>query len=193
MSYLFQINITLFKNRLLLVLFAVTSSILLPNVAFSKDYKVEILVFENLIEHQAYESYKHKEIEEIITESEVWLIEPTMLLEELVSFDESEDYLLQHHFSWGQESLDYSEAPVVNLTETDISGWIKVYANHLLYINLDLDYKGYKLTEKRRIKLDEKHFFDHPKFGILLQVSRLEEDEGESDGEGSELDDIVED
>lgn len=188
MHYLFQINITLFKNLLHLILFAVISSVLLPSVALSKDYKVEILVFENLIEHQTYESYKHKEIEEIDTESEVWLIEPTMLLEEVVSFEESEDYLLLHHYSWGQESLDYNETAVVNLTESNISGWVKIYANQLLYVNLDLDFKGYRMSEKRRIKLDEKHFFDHPKFGILIQVSRLEEDEEnlELDG-GNEL------
>jgi hypothetical protein len=34
---------------------------------------------------------------------------------------------------------------------------------------------GFRLAEKRRIKLDEKHFFDHPKFGVLMQVSRLEQ------------------
>ena len=45
----------------------------------------------------------------------------------------------------------------------------------LLFANLDIDFKGLRLKEKRRLKLNEKHYFDHPKFGILLQVSRLEE------------------
>ncbi len=160
-------------SLLIISLMIITSS----KPIYAKDYKVEIIVFENFIEHQAYESYKQIKIEEIVTESEVWLIEPSMLLEEVVSFDESEDYLLLHHFSWGQESLDYKEAAVVNVIETDISGWIKVYANQLLYVNLDLDFNGYRLNEKRRIKLNEKHFFDHPKFGVLIQVSRLEEED----------------
>ena len=162
---------------LILSLLLITSSKLI----YAKDYKVEMLVFENLIEHRAYESYKNIKIEEIVTESEVVLIEPSMLLEEVVSFDESEDYLLLHHFSWGQESLDFTEAAVVNLTETDVSGWVKIYANQLLYVNLNLDFNGYRLNEKRRIKLDEKHFFDHPKFGVLIQVSRLEEEELDGD------------
>ena len=49
-----------------------------------------------------------------------------------------------------------------------------MYADQLLFTNIDLDYKGFRLKENRRLKLNEKHFFDHPKFGLLMQVSRLE-------------------
>ena len=62
----------------------------------------------------------------------------------------------------------------MSMYEPSLKGWIKVYANSLLYVNLDLEMEGFRLTEKRRIKLDEKHFFDHPKFAVLMQVSRLE-------------------
>jgi len=58
--------------------------------------------------------------------------------------------------------------------EQDINGWVKIYAEQLLFANIDVDYLGYRLNEKRRLKLNEKHFFDHPKFGLLVQVSRLE-------------------
>ena len=44
-----------------------------------------------------------------------------------------------------------------------------------MFANLDLDFNGYRMTEKRRLKLNEKHYFDHPKFGVLLRVSRLED------------------
>jgi hypothetical protein len=30
-----------------------------------------------------------------------------------------------------------------------------------------------RLTETRQIKLEELHYFDHPLFGVLVQVSRL--------------------
>lgn len=192
MRHLYQIHINLTKNFTCLLYAVVLFVIFSPNIALSKDYKVEMLVFENLIEHQTYESYKQRRIKKVDPDletrfeeeakAEIWLIEPSMLLEEVSLFNESEDYLLLHHYSWGQESLDYVDAAIVDLIETSLSGSIKVYANQLLYINLDLDYKGYKLTEKRRIKLDEKHFFDHPKFGILMQVSRLEEEEEEDLG-----------
>ena len=96
-----------------------------------------------------------------------------MLLEEAQTLQQSTDYQLLHHFSWGQEALPSSEAAIYNVIETDVAGWVKVYAKTLLFANLDLDLDGYRMTENRRLKLDEKHYFDHPKFGILMQVSRL--------------------
>jgi hypothetical protein len=44
-------------------------------------------------------------------------------------------------------------------------------ANNLV-INRESDYV--RLTESRRIRLNELHYFDHPLFGVLVQVSRLE-------------------
>jgi hypothetical protein len=29
----------------------------------------------------------------------------------------------------------------------------------------------YRLNERRRVKLSETHYFDHPKFGALVRVS----------------------
>ena len=60
------------------------------------------------------------------------------------------------------------------MVESDSHGYIKVYAEQLLFTNIDIDYKGFRLKENRRLKLNEQHFFDHPKFGLLMQVSRLE-------------------
>ena len=42
-------------------------------------------------------------------------------------------------------------------------------------VNLDADYV--RLTDSRRIRLNELNFFDHPLFGILLQVSRIDNGE----------------
>ncbi|MFT5612200.1 MAG: hypothetical protein ACI9LU_002710 [Polaribacter sp.] len=156
------------------------------NLAFAKDYKVEVLIFENLQEQIALESYQYQEIEDLSSSAELWPIAPSMLLDEVERLDVSEDYQLLYYYSWGQESLPVSESGAMNVLEAFMRGWVKIYAGHLLFINLDLDYNGYRLTEKRRIKLDEKHFFDHPKFGVLLQVSRLEPEEEDLDiiGEG---------
>jgi hypothetical protein len=147
-----------------------------PTSGFAKDYQVEVVVFENLTEHQAFESYRYREIKEMISNAEVWRVEPSLLLDDAKALDNTDDYRVLHHFSWGQESLPLSEAASVQVTELNLKGWIKVYANQLLYVNLDLDYQGYRLTQKRRIKLNEKHFFDHPKYGVMVQVSRLEDE-----------------
>lgn len=44
-----------------------------------------------------------------------------------------------------------------------------------LVVNRNADYV--RLTETRKIKLNELHYFDHPLFGVLLQVSRLNHQE----------------
>ena len=142
----------------------------------AKDYMVEVLVFENMNESQAMESHNYAPPRQFESEAEIWLLEPSLLLEEAASIDDSEDYTLRYHYAWGQESLPVSLAAAYNVIETDVQGSIKVYAKQLLFANLDLELNGYRLNEKRRIKLNEKHFFDHPKFGVLLQVSRLEKE-----------------
>jgi len=153
----------------------------LPSLVSAKDYKVEVLVFKNIGDHRAYESYRNSTIGEMLSNATVWQIEPSLLEQDATSIVDSEDYQLTHHLSWAQESLPYSESAAVNIIETGLNGWIKVYASHLLFINVDLDFNGYRMNEKRRIKLNEKHFFDHPKFGLLVQVSRREETEPDED------------
>ena len=161
------------------VLAAMVSAILLvigPQ-AIAKDYKVEVLLFENLVDQPAYESHNYSPPVESISEAETWFIEPTMLLEDATTIKRSKDYRLKHYFSWGQESLPAEEAAYFTAREGLLSGQIKVYAKTLLFANLDLEYDGYRMMEKRRLKLNERHFFDHPKFGVLMQVSRLEPEE----------------
>jgi len=166
------------KPRLSKLLLGLAITVLtLPSLVAAKDYKVEVLVFENIGDHRAYESYRNSEIDEMLSNATVWQMETGMLEQDATSIVDSEDYQLTHHLSWAQESLPYSESAAINVIEPGLNGWIKVYASHLLFINVDLDFNGYRMTEKRRIKLNEKHFFDHPKFGLLMQVSRLEEPE----------------
>ena len=76
-----------------------------------------------------------------------------------------------------EDSEEINNQPLINQA---LNGWIKIYAKTLLFAQLDLDYFGYRLQEKRRMLLDDVHFFDHPKFGILLQVTRVEETEEEA-------------
>ncbi|MGR8918061.1 MAG: CsiV family protein [Gammaproteobacteria bacterium] len=60
--------------------------------------------------------------------------------------------------------------------ERRIEGIASIKVSRLLHIDLDfLYYDGagepVRLTETRRLKLREIHYFDHPSFGLLVQVS----------------------
>jgi hypothetical protein len=156
-------------------------TMMLTNSVTANDYMVEVLIFENTNASTATESHAYEAPKKMKSESNAWLIEPTMLIEDAILLEQSPDYLLKQHYSWGIESLPYQQSANYTIVEAESQGYIKVYAGQLLFTNIDIDYKGFRMKEKRRLKLNEKHFFDHPKFGILMQVSRLPETPEESD------------
>ncbi len=143
-------------------------------LATARDYKVEVILFENNNPSAATESHDYQEPKRMKSGSKAWLLSPTMLNDEAKTLSASPKYTVKHHYSWGIESLPYQQSASYSIAERDAHGYIKVYADQLLFTNIDLDYNGFRLKEKRRLKLNERHFFDHPKFGLLMQVSRLE-------------------
>ena len=142
--------------------------------AMARDYKVEVILFENLSPSNATESHDYEPPKRLTAGSKTWALSPTMLLDELEKIERSSEYEVKQHYSWGVESLPYQNSANFTISEIDAQGYIKVYAEQLLFTNIDLDYNGFRMKEKRRLKLNERHFFDHPKFGLIMQVSRLE-------------------
>ncbi|MEE9354166.1 MAG: CsiV family protein [Methylococcaceae bacterium] len=68
-----------------------------------------------------------------------------------------------------------------------IDGYVQLQRGHYLFMKVDMELLGqelgvddvsfpavYRVNERRRIKLNEVHYFDHPKFGLLTQVIPLE-------------------
>lgn len=131
-------------------------------------------MFDNKAASQASERHDYVAPKPMRSASTSWALSPTMLNSAINALKSSSEYQVQHHFSWGQESLPYEKSAVYTLVEPNARGYIKVYADQLLFVNIDIDYNGFRMQEKRRLKLNERHFFDHPKFGLLMQVSRLE-------------------
>lgn len=144
------------------------------HTTLAKDYIVEIILFENSTQSSVTEPHAYEAPEKPRTNAQAWLLDTQLLTDQAEKLDSSEDFDLRHHFAWGQESLPYSKSATYTVIEPDTKGYIKVYADQLLFANIDIDYKGFRMVEKRRLKLNERHYFDHPKFGILMQVSRLQ-------------------
>lgn len=68
-----------------------------------------------------------------------------------------------------------------------LTGWIKIQRGHLLHIIADLELSPeesagviYRLSEKRRVLLNEVHYLDHPKFGAVVKVSPVETRENDA-------------
>ena len=64
--------------------------------------------------------------------------------------------------------------------DVNLNGWIKVQRGHLIHVLADLEFSPpargtermiYRLTEKRRVLLNEVHYLDHPMFGAVVKVS----------------------
>lgn len=91
----------------------------------------------------------------------------------------------------GLQRPDDSEP--VELDQLD--GTIQLYAQRYLHLDLDLwwiqhadgrriaagdslneaDARIFHIDEQRRIRIGELHYFDHPRFGVLVKVTRVEE------------------
>lgn len=88
---------------------------------------------------------------------------------------------------WQQPVADRGAAPAVPVSTPGagrffeaIGGTLRLYeVSPLLFVEVNLEYQpvtdgaAYHLREKRRLKLNELHYFDHPRFGALVRVSRV--------------------
>ncbi|MBI3899026.1 MAG: hypothetical protein HY308_12130 [Gammaproteobacteria bacterium] len=87
------------------------------------------------------------------------------------------------HRRWLQNADAKTNATPVLLATEDktLDGALKFYLSRFLHVELNLAFKPqtanldtapvYQINEERRIKSQELHFFDHPKFGALVRIS----------------------
>lgn len=95
------------------------------------------------------------------------------------------------HQRWQQsaEAKSVSKPAKLNSAGGELEGSLRFYLSRLLIVELNLALKDapgagvsgggleenpvYRLTESRRVKISETHYFDHPKFGALVRVSSV--------------------
>lgn len=68
----------------------------------------------------------------------------------------------------------------VQKSGSNLTGWIKIQRGYLLHVIADIEFsppahseekRVYRLTEKRRLLLNEVHYLDHPVFGAVVKVA----------------------
>jgi len=87
------------------------------------------------------------------------------------------------HVAWIQSVAAHRLGTAVQISnaEGSINGFFRLQRGNLIQMIADIEYSPdpyvgaviYRLNEKRRFKLNETHYLDHPKFGILVRVSPL--------------------
>lgn len=93
------------------------------------------------------------------------------------------------HLSWVQSARENQLSDAVQVykktglqEDYEVNGYIRLQRGHYLHLIADLEYAPasaqaepfvYRLKEKRRIKLNEIHYLDHPKFGVVVTVKPI--------------------
>jgi len=116
------------------------------------------------------------------------------------------------HFGWTQATWPEEETEPLSLHRfatppPELHGQLKLYLSRFLHLVVDLQLDApvasppdfstvqpprgpvrYVINEDRILKNGELRYYDHPKFGVLAKVTRVEEEEEEEeDPAGSEL------
>lgn len=91
------------------------------------------------------------------------------------------NYRVLSHIGWTQSPVALRSDSITLLApllagDSTISGSAKLSRGTTLHLSLDLRLKNeaggnYVLQETRQIKLGEKHYFDHPYFGVIATVT----------------------
>jgi hypothetical protein len=164
----------------------------------SGSYDIEVLVFENrlpglagdeLLERDATAKQlraleKAETVYALLGES---FFQPA--LAKLLEQDGHYRVLAHHHWTqtFEPDAKAAATKPVRIVSATnpaELDGAIRFSLSRYLHLDVNLVYQApgadktaaatYRISEQRRIKSQEVHYFDHPKFGVLVRVMPLE-------------------
>lgn len=165
----FTLNRRVFGRSLTIFAFFLLS--LFASDAYAKgNYHVEVIVFKQLGSNQGNRPPTFTDVPSFST---TWQSKNVYLNRQANSMRNSGKYQILTHTAWGQKSASYNKSAAKTLTAAGVSGFIKVFATQLLIADVKLNFEGHKLSERRRLKLNEVHYFDNKGFGVLMRVSRL--------------------
>lgn len=170
-------------------LLAATLLLLTPALAAPEEketqYEVELLVFE-----QRFPQYLGDELlpddlpaNEMVGSSVP--IEPpgngaSRLAAIAEQIEHDPQYRILVHERWLQRSEPKTEAKPRRIRgvgpDSAVDGSVRFYTTRFLHVEANLtlrvDSRDYYLNELRRLRLNELHYFDHPRFGMLARISQ---------------------
>ena len=191
------------------------------DTAAPRQFDIELLIFQNLIEDDAGEVWPidYSTWFEDVTEAPVqtlenpvavtWLpAESFHLTAERNALGRSSRYRPLAYLAWRQPVYDRARAlPVTlpapeNFNDTYVDGTVKVAVERYLHLYLDLqlhlpadavliengevELPEIRLTEKRRMRSQEIHYFDNPRFGVIAVITPYEAPPTSNDAAGEE-------
>lgn len=106
-------------------------------------------------------------------------VQPSLLLGAANSMQSAGAVDVLEHMGWTQSRAGQSGSPQIDLgaaAGSNLTGWVRLYSNTYLFAEVDLamrDDNGemVRLKQRRRVKFNEVHYFDHPRFGVIVTIS----------------------
>jgi hypothetical protein len=165
------------SNKMLILLLL---SFLCGNVfADSRSYKIEMLIFSQELPNTETFDQTESMIEwpRRLSDRSAYTAVNSSLGDSYSRLNSSDNYQPIMHVAWVQsvQSNRYGRGVKISNPAGTINGYFQLQRGHLVHMIADLEYSDgsavYRISEKRRFKLKETHYLDHPKFGVLVRVS----------------------
>ena len=173
------------KIKLLVVLILSLSSLAIN--ADERLYKIELVIFEQdmpnteIFDQTESEIVWPKKVVDRLSYQQVDT-EFLMLKDSYRKLARSRNYRPLMHVAWIQKvkSNQYSTAVQITNPEKTINGFFRLQRGNLVHMIADIEYSSgdtiFRLNEKRRFKLNETHYLDHPQFGVIARISPVTTD-----------------
>ncbi len=167
-------------------------------------YEVEVLIFQNYLDYlEGQELWTQDTVDKKLPgidqarDSGAQPDPNSDLSKAAQALEAGGDYLILTHRRWEQEAEPRATAKWMrvgnpNSFESDLIGTMRFYQGRYLHIELELLFRDrsvamvsstagvvalpqvYRISEHRRIRNLEVNYFDHPKFGALVQVTPIQ-------------------
>ena len=165
--------------------------------ATTSKYEIEVVVFENRqADLEGDERWTRTRQESVAAKNDETLVvgeiplPDSPLLEATAALERSGRHRVLVQMRWQQsaEAKSVSKPVKVASVSGELDGSLRFYLSRYLIVEMNLKLRGspsggffgggqgneettYRLSEPRRIKVSEIHYFDHPKYGALVRVS----------------------
>ena len=159
-------------------------------------YEIEIVVFENRLPDLIGDEMlargaeaRVKKLETAVT-PEAAVSEPYLHPTITSLLDRDGHYRVLAHQHW-QQTIDAKTVAkpvrVVAANPAEMEGTVRFFMSRHLHLDVDLLFRditagsgnvSYRLSEQRKLKSQETHYFDHPRLGVLVRVMPLDLEKG---------------
>lgn len=159
-------------------------SLLCFQVSAKRLYKIELVVFsQNMPNSETFPQSTSRIIwpKRLVNLSEYKQVSSNQmsLSGSAAALSGARNYRTLMHVAWiqGVKGNSLSKAVKIENAAGTINGYFRIQRSNLVHMIADIEFSPgsakYRIKEKRRFKLNEVHYLDHPKFGILARITPL--------------------